>query len=143
MPATGERIMVNLGAYQSKFAESGVRVLVYAVNEARHRNQNCVSPGHILKALTVEVPTSLDTFRQSWSAIHESLAEPGAIEKKVEKLIESGPNYSGDAVRIARTTRTLFRQAMKRAQAQGRDKIEAADLMALFIPLPYVRPTLN
>ena len=135
--------MVDLGAYKDKFDESGLRILICAIDEARHRNQNYVSLGHILKAITVEVPTSLNTFRQSWSALHESLAEPGAIEEKVEQLIESGPNYSGEAVRIAPTTRKLFRQAMNRAQAEGRDKIEAADLMALFIPLPYVRPTAN
>jgi len=135
--------MVDFGAYNDKFAESGLRVLSYAVDEARRRKQNCVSLGHILKGITIEVPTSLKTFRQSWSALHKSLAETGAIEAKVEKLIESGPNYSGEAVRIAPTTRKLFQQAMKRAQAAGRDKIDAADLMALFIPLPYVRPTRN
>src|SRR5262245_58197763 len=135
--------MIDFGAYNDKFAESGLRVLSYAIDEACRRKQNCVSLGHILKGITIEVPTSLNTFRQSWSALHESLAEAGAIEEKVEKLIESGPNYYGEAVRIAPTTRKLFRQAMKRAQAEGRDKIEAADLMALFIPLPYVRPTHN
>src|SRR5215510_4801027 len=135
--------MIDLGAYKEKFGESGLRVLVYAIDEARHRNQNYVSPGHILKAITVEVPKSLSTFRQSWSALHESLSEPGAIEEKVEQLIESSPNYSGEAVRIAPSTRKLFRQAMNRAQAEGRYKIETDDLMALFIPLPYVRPAAN
>ena len=135
--------MIDLGAYNDKFAESGLRVFVCAIDEARHRNQNYVSLGHILKALTVEVPTSLNAFRESWSTLHESLAEPGAIEEKLEKLIESRPNYSGEGVRIPPTTRKLFQQAMKRAVGEGRDKIEAADLMALFIPLPYVRPTQN
>lgn|SRR5262245_41472973 len=135
--------MVDLGAYNDRFAESGLRVLSYAIDEACRRKQNCVSLGHILKGITIEVPTSLSTFQQRWSAIHESLAEAGAIEEKLEKFIESGPSYSGEGIRIARTTRMLFRQAMKRALEDGRDKIEAADLMALFIPFPYVRPTRN
>jgi ATP-dependent Clp protease ATP-binding subunit ClpA len=135
--------MVDLGVYKNKFTESGLRVLVCAIDEARYRNQNCVCLSHILKALTVEVPASLNEFRESWSTLHESLANPGAIEEKLEKLIESRPHYHGEGVRIAPTTRKLFQQAMKRAQAEGRDKIEASDLMALFIPLPYIRPAQN
>ena len=135
--------MVDPDYYKDKFAESGLRVFVSAIDEARHRNQNYVSVGHILKALTIEVPSSITTFKQSWSAIHESLAEPGAIERKLERFMGSVPNHSGEGVRIAPTTLQLFRQAMKRAKAEGRNTIEAVDLMALFILLPYVRPTMN
>ena len=135
--------MVDPDLYKDKFAESGLRVFESALNEARHRNQNYVSVGHILKALIIEVPTSITTFKQSWSAIHESLAEPGAIAQKIERFIASVPNHSGEGVRIAPTTLELFRQATKRAEREGRNKIEAADLMALLIPLPYVRPTKN
>jgi ATP-dependent Clp protease ATP-binding subunit ClpA len=135
--------MIDLGAYNDKFADSALRVFVLAIDEARHRNQNCVSLGHILKALTVEIPMSLDIFRRNWSTFHETLAEPGAIETKLETLIDGGPHYLGEGVRIAPPTRTLFRQAMNRARCEGRDKIEAEDLMALFVVLPYIRPTQN
>lgn len=86
--------MVDFGAYNDKFAESGLRVLVYAIDEARHRKQNYVSPGHILKALTVEVPSSLDAFRQSWSALHESLAAHVSAGHRPQFAITSGISSS-------------------------------------------------
>ena len=41
--------MVDLGAYKDKFGDSGQRVLEYALNESRRRDQNFVAVEHILE----------------------------------------------------------------------------------------------
>ena len=46
--------MADLGAYKDKFSDSGQRVLEYALNESRRRDQNYVSVEHILSALASE-----------------------------------------------------------------------------------------
>jgi hypothetical protein len=39
--------MINLGVYQDRFDESGLRIFEHAVEESRRRKQNHVSLGQI------------------------------------------------------------------------------------------------
>jgi len=119
--------MTNLGVYRDRLAESGLRVFEYAIKESRHRQQNYVSFGHILKALMAENAAFFDTF------LHNLKIDPPLTEEFIEKLIESSPDYAGKGIRISPQIIWLFRQAMSVARADGREKIEAADLLLSFM----------
>ena len=49
--------MVDLGSYKDKFGTSGQRVLEYALNASRQRDQNFVAVENILQAMMHEEPT--------------------------------------------------------------------------------------
>ena len=73
--------MVDLGSYKDKFGDSGQRILEYALNESRRRDQNYVSVEHILQALTVEEP---DMFN---SAMRELSLDPIVVKMAIEKRL--------------------------------------------------------
>ena len=50
--------MNHFVVYQDKFAVSGLKVFERAIAEARRRNQNYVSLGHLIIALDAEEGTS-------------------------------------------------------------------------------------
>jgi hypothetical protein len=54
--------VIDLGAYKEKFAESGLRIFQRAVDEARRRNQNYVSIGHIIQAVALEDAAAFGGF---------------------------------------------------------------------------------
>lgn len=48
--------MADIDAYKDRFSESGQRILEHAMDESKRRDQNYVTIGHILNALTDEEP---------------------------------------------------------------------------------------
>ena len=115
--------MVDLGSYKDKFGESGQRILEYALNESRRRDQNFVAVEHILQALTVEEP---DMFN---SAMRELSLDPVVVKMAIEKRLgTSRQQYAGKGFRIGPDTTDLFKRAMERARSQGRKVIEATDI---------------
>jgi ATP-dependent Clp protease ATP-binding subunit ClpC len=115
--------MVDLGAYKDKFGDSGQRILEYALNESRRRDQNYVSVEHILEALIHEEP---DMFN---STMRELSLDPIVVKMAIEKRLEmSRQQHVGKGFRIAPDTTDLFKRAMERARAHGRKTIEATDI---------------
>ncbi len=115
--------MVDLGAYKDKFGDSGQRVLEYALNESRRRDQNFVAVEHILEALINEEP---DMFN---STMRELSLDPVAVKIAIERRLQgSRQQHVGKGFRIAPDTTDLFKRAMERARAQGRKTIEATDI---------------
>jgi len=135
--------MNNLVLYQDKFAASGLWVFDRAIAEARRRNQNYVSLGHLIIALDAEEGTSFRYLVAKLRADHGLTAELVPADKAVEKLMEWSPKYEGGGVRIGPETKNFLRRARKIARSNQREKIEAADLLTAFLqlaPIPYVRP---
>src|SRR6266850_7316602 len=115
--------MVDLGSYKDKFGDSGQRILEYALNESRRRDQNFVSVEHILQALTVQEP---DMFN---SAMRELSLDPVVVKMAIDKRLSiSRQQHVGKGFRIGPDTTDLFKRAMERARTQGRKTIEATDI---------------
>jgi len=115
--------MVDLGSYKDKFGESGQRILEYALNESRRRDQNFVAVEHILQGLIAEEP---DMFN---SSMRELSLDPVVVKMNIEKRLSTArQQHVGKGFRIAPDTTDLFKRAMERARAQGRKTIEATDI---------------
>src|SRR5215510_2767344 len=114
--------MADLEAYKDKFGESGQRVLQYALNESKRRDQNYIAVEHIISGLAKEEP---DLF----NATMRSLAlDPVAVARAIEMRLDNARQHVGKGFRIAPDTTDLFKRAMERARAHGRKTIEATDI---------------
>jgi len=132
--------VIDLGAYKEKFAESGLRIFQRAVDEARRRNQNYVSIGHIIQAVALEDAAAFGGFLENLRVLHTSKSGLAPlVEMKIEELVESSPRYEGRGVRLDPGTIKLLKRALRKAREQGRERIEAIDLIQLFTYKPYVR----
>jgi ATP-dependent Clp protease ATP-binding subunit ClpA len=135
--------MNNLAVYQDKFAASGLKVFERAIEEARRRNQNYVSLGHLLIALDAKDGGSFRYLVGKLRADHGLTVDLVPADKALEKLMEWSPKYEGEGVRMGPETKNFLRRAIKIARSNQREKIEAADLLSAFLqiaPIPYVRP---
>jgi ATP-dependent Clp protease ATP-binding subunit ClpA len=135
--------MTNLEVYQDKFAVSGWRVFEHAVEESRRREQNYVSLGHILLALAAEDGGSFKHHLKKLRAAYQLETESVAAEICADKILDYSPKHDGQGVRIGPDAIRFFRRAMKMARSNGREKIEAADLLSALLqlaPIVYVRP---
>jgi hypothetical protein len=118
-----DEFMDNLDPYLNKFSESGRRVLVGALNESRRREQNFISPAHILSALINEEPELFEAAMRGLSI------EPDEVRRATEKRLENCRRHAGQGIRIAPETTDIFRHSMERARSFGRRIIDAADLL--------------
>ncbi len=135
--------MTSLEVYQSKFAESGLRVFEHAVKESRRREQNYVSLGHVLLALAAEDGGSFKHHLKKLRAAHKLETELIAAEVSADKILDYSPKHVGPGVRIGPDAKGFFRRALKTARLNGREKIEAADLLTAVLqmaPIPYTGP---
>jgi ATP-dependent Clp protease ATP-binding subunit ClpA len=135
--------VTNLEVYQDKLAESGLRVFEHAVEESRRRKQNHVSLGHVLLALVTEDGGSFKHHLKKMRAAVQLEAESAAAEVRLDKILEYSPKYDGQGVRIGPDAIGFFRRAMKVAHSNGREKIEAADLVTTVLqlaPILYTGP---
>ena len=138
--------MNHFVVYQDKFAASGLKVFERAIAEARRRNQNYVSLGHLIIALDAEDGGSFRHHLKRLRALHNLENELLPFDKGIEKIMEWSPKYDGEGVRIGPETKQFLRRAMKIARSNSREKIEAADILSAFLqmaPIPYVRPDQN
>jgi ATP-dependent Clp protease ATP-binding subunit ClpA len=135
--------VTNLEIYQGKFADSGLRVFEHAVEESRRREQNYVSLGHVLVALAAEDGGSFKHHLKKLRAAYQRETASVATEISADKILEYSPKHDGQGVRIGPDAIGFFRRAMKIARSNGRDKIEAADLLTTFLqlaPILYTGP---
>lgn len=114
--------MENLEPYLDKFSESGRRVLEGAFDESRRRDQNFISPEHILYALMGEETNLFDATMR-----HLSI-DPQDFRLAVEKRLENSRRHEGIGFRIAPETTDIFKHSMDRARSLGRRIIDASDI---------------
>lgn len=118
--------MVELGSYGDKFAESGLRVFEYAIEEIARRNQNYISLEHLLNALAVKEPASFNSVMSGYGV------NPQDFKGYIEQSMISGSPHAARGIRIAPEVIQIFRRAQDVARANGRKKIESADLLTAF-----------
>lgn len=118
--------MQNLDAYLDKFSEKGKQILEFALNESQRRNQNFISPEHILYALTIEESELFD------SAMKNISLNPKAVRLSVEKRLENGFQFVGVGFRIAPQTTEIFKLSMERARSENRQVIDSVDIFSVF-----------
>lgn len=115
--------MTDLGAYKDKFSDSGRRILEFALEDSRRRDQNYVAVEHIIHALANEEQEMFD------STMRDLSVDPRSVRLMVEKRVEAGRQHTGKGFRIAPETTELFRRSMDRARSQGRKTIDGTDLL--------------
>ena len=119
--------MTDFGVYHDRFSESGRRVFERAVRESSNHQQNYASMGHLLKALLVEEAGSFhDTFANL-------RIEPPLTAEFLDMVIAGSPRHRGAGVRLSPQVTWLFRHGRKVARGEGREQIEAADLLEGFV----------
>jgi len=118
------KYMAELGVYEQRLAESGLRVFEGAVEESRRHQQNYVSFGHLLKQLAAENPNAFA------DALSKSKSKLPLTDELLEKIVAGSPDWHGKGVRISPQVILLLQRAMRITRADGREKIEAADLFS-------------
>ncbi len=119
--------MIDLEAYLDKFSERGQRILKTALNETRNRQQNFVSPEHILSALIIEESELFEVKMKEFSLNSKD------VRSAVEKRLENTRQHIGQGFRIAPDATEIFKFSMDRARSQGRRVIEAEDIISVFL----------
>ena len=114
--------MADIDAYKDRFSDSGQRVLENAMDESKRRDQNYVTIGHILNALTNE---EADLFNET---MRDLSIDPRTVKMLIEQRVENGRQHTGKGFRIAPETTDLFKKAMDRARSQGRRVIDSSDI---------------
>ena len=114
--------MADLEAYKDKFGDSGQRVLQYALNESRRRDQNYIAVEHIISGLAKEEP---DLFNSTMRGL---ALDPIVVRQAIDSRLDNARQHVGKGVRIAPDTTDLFKRAMERARSRGRKTIEATDI---------------
>ncbi|MFV0389689.1 MAG: AAA family ATPase [Pyrinomonadaceae bacterium] len=114
--------MASIEAYRDKFSESGLKILDYALDDSKQRDQNYISVGHILQAIANE---EADLFNDT---MRELTVDPRSVKLLIEKRVESSKQHSGSGYGIAPETTELFKRSMERARSQGRRSIESSDI---------------
>jgi ATP-dependent Clp protease ATP-binding subunit ClpA len=121
-------IMNALEIYNQRFADSGERVFIGALNSARRRRQYDVVPEHFIEALVAEE----DRFFQFLIGRFE--VDPVQIQLRIAMYLEIFPRQAGAKLRLAPVTIALLKKAREMATIDGRKKIESFDLvMALAV----------
>jgi ATP-dependent Clp protease ATP-binding subunit ClpA len=116
-------IMSALEIYNQRFADSGERVFVGALNSARRRGQYDVVPEHFIEALVAEE----DRFFQLLMGRFE--VDPVHIQLRLAKYLEIFPRQAGAKLRLAPVTIDMLKKAREMATLDGRKKIESFDLV--------------
>jgi ATP-dependent Clp protease ATP-binding subunit ClpA len=115
--------MSALEFYNQRFADSGERVFVGALNSARRRGQYDVVPEHFIEALIAEE----DRFFQLLMGRFE--VDLVQIQLRLAKYLEIFPRQAGAKLRLAPVTIDLLKKAQEMATLDGRKKIESFDLV--------------
>ena len=116
-------IVSAMEIYNQRFADSGERVFVGALNSARRRGQYDVVPEHFIEALVAEE----DRFFQLLMGRFE--VDPVDIQLRLAKYLEIFPRQAGAKLRLAPVTIDLLKKAREMATLDGRKKIESFDLV--------------
>jgi ATP-dependent Clp protease ATP-binding subunit ClpA len=116
--------MGTLAEYKAGLTDSGRRVFNYAVDETRRRNQNYISPSHILNGFA---HTELALFD---GVMHSLSLDPDSVRTNIQKLLETTPAQS--QLTFPPETANLFMRARGRARSRrNEEKIDATDLFVM------------
>ena len=124
---------------QNKLAESAERVVDRALDEARRRDHSLLTNEHVCLAFA---QVEWDMFGQ---VMRDLELNPHEILQALEEHLRLLPSSPGRDVRVAPSTKLLFKLALLHASRLGRHTIEATDLFsAIFeetqgIPVSIIR----
>ena len=124
---------------QNKLADSAERVVDRALDEARRREHALLTNEHVCLAFA---QVEWDMFGQ---VMRDLNLNPHEILQALEEHLRLLPNVPGRELRVAPSTKLLFKLALLHASRSGRHTIEATDLFsAIFeetqgIPVSIIR----
>jgi ATP-dependent Clp protease ATP-binding subunit ClpA len=124
---------------QNKMAESAERVVNRALDEARRREHVQLTNEHLCLAFA---QVEWDMFGQ---VMRDLNLNPHEILQALEEHLHLLPSVAGKELRVAPSTRLLFKLALLHASRSGRHAVEATDLFsAIFeetqgIPVSIIR----
>ena len=124
---------------QNKLAESADRVVDRALDEARRREHSLLTNEHVCLAFA---QVEWDMFGQVMRDVN---LNPHEILQALEEHLRVLPTVPGRELRVAPSTKLLFKLALLHASRSGRHTVEATDLFsAIFeetqgIPVSIIR----
>jgi ATP-dependent Clp protease ATP-binding subunit ClpC len=124
---------------QNKLAESAERVVDRALDEARRREHALLTNEHVCLAFA---QVEWDMFGQ---VMRDLSLNPHEILQALEEHLRVLPSVPGRELRVAPSTKLLFKLALLHASRSGRHSVEATDLFsAVFeetqgIPVSIIR----
>jgi ATP-dependent Clp protease ATP-binding subunit ClpA len=124
---------------QTKLAESAERVLDRALDEARRRDHALLTNEHVCLGFA---QVEWDMFGQVMRDVN---LNPHEILQALEEHLRVLPTTPGRELRVAPSTKLLFKLALLHASRSGRNTVEASDLFsAIFeetqgIPVSIIR----
>jgi ATP-dependent Clp protease ATP-binding subunit ClpA len=137
--ATWEAVVDDFDIPQNKLADTAERVVDRALEDARRREHALVTNEHVCLAFA---QVEWDMFGQ---VMRDLELNPHEILQALEEHLRLLPSTPGRDVRIAPSTKLLFKLALLHASRCGRHTIEASDLFsAIFeetqgIPVSIIR----
>jgi ATP-dependent Clp protease ATP-binding subunit ClpA len=108
----------------SKLADSGLRIVARAEDEARRRGQDLLTSEHLFIAFA-QVEWGLYS-----RVIRDLTIRPEDLLAAVEAALDTVPPVSGRTVQMTELTQELVRRAITQAVAHGREQAESYDLFA-------------
>jgi len=124
---------------QNKLADSAERVVDRALDEARRRDHALLTNEHVCMAFA---QVEWDMFGQ---VMRDLNLNPHEILQALEEHLRLLPSVTGRELRVAPSTKLLFKLALLNASRSGRHTVEATDLFsAIFeetqgIPVSIIR----
>lgn len=116
--------MLDFEEFQSRFSESGRRVISRAMEESRKRDHNFIGPEHIFAAIA-------EVERQLFNEVMQSLnVDPQTVLQALDAQLSIAKQYTGRGTGLPETTKKILTSALTRATRRGRDTIDATDLFA-------------
>ncbi len=116
--------MEDFDIAQSKIGESAQRVVDRALDESRRRDHGLITNEHIFLAFA---QIEWDTFSQ---VMRDLELNPHEIVQALEGHLQELPTSAGHEVRVAPTTKLVFKLAFHQASRAGRQTIESSDLFS-------------
>src|SRR3954467_1740656 len=138
-PAGAEADVEDFDIPQNKLADSAERVVDRALDEARRREHALLTNEHVCLAFA---QAEWDMFGQ---VMRDLELNPHEILQALEEHLRLLPSVPGRELRVAPSTKLLFKLALLHASRCGRHTIEATDLFsAIFeetqgIPVSIIR----
>jgi ATP-dependent Clp protease ATP-binding subunit ClpA len=108
----------------SKIGDSTERLVDRAVEEARRRDHGLLSNEHLFLAFA---QLEWDLFAD---VMHDLALNPQAILEATEAHLRAIPPLASPRLRVASTTKLVFKLALHRATRSGKQMIEAIDVVA-------------
>jgi ATP-dependent Clp protease ATP-binding subunit ClpC len=134
-----EGVVEDFDIPQNKLAESAERVIDRALDEARRRDHALLTNEHVCLGFA---QVEWDMFGQ---VMRDLELNPHEILQALEEHLRLLPSVPGRDLRVAPSTKLLFKLALLHASRSGRHSIEASDLFsAIFeetqgIPVSIIR----